>query len=202
MPFFSYPALAQPRSTSLHLSSGYNIAAFDTHNTQCKVKRAHKEVWSKRRAAGSVCTKWRAHSRGCQLPPGECQKSLTFSASVRFITSEYNASNWVFTGWGGIKILSASNSAGTSLTLLSCENWFSEVKKYLRLRWWVMQEGGSRCSGQSVYFWTAILWSGKNINIDLLPGPSPEEITEANNIFELWAVLARASRGPQARFYS
>lgn len=42
----------------------------------------------------------------------------------------------------------------------------------------------------------------KNINIDLLPSPSPGEIMEANNIFELLAVLARASRGPQARYYS
>ena len=63
-----------------------------------------------------------------------------------------------------------------------------------------IEEGGGRSSGQSVYFWTVMLWSGKNINIDCSPSPSPEEIMEANNIFELWAVLARASRGPQARF--
>lgn len=79
--------------------------------------------------------------------------------------------------------------------------FFWKVKRYFRLKWRLIERGGPGCSGQSVYFWTVIVWSGKNINIDLLPVPSPEEIVEDSNTFELWTLLTRASRGPWARFY-
>lgn len=51
----------------------------------------------------------------------------------------------------------------------------------------VVSDGGGRRWMQ----WTVCLFLNsdplicQNINIDLLPSPSPEEIMEANNIFEL-----------------
>lgn len=146
LPFSFYPTPSLLVFTSL-LRIKHRLLWHAKHNA--KLKEHPRKRGARQSAEGNSCSDWRAPSCGCQPSPGE---SLTFSASLGCITSEYNGSNWVLPVWGEIKTFSVPTSVGSLLTLPSRESWFSF------LRWRSAWEWSSDRGGRQQKQWTECLF--------------------------------------------